>query len=407
MGYEPPSEVLERYGRLLVDFALADGKGVQPGETVEVVGEEATKPLLAEVCRAVWRSGGNVILELEPSPEDPYDFQKIFFEEASETQLDFFAGKYLKGRQDEVDHMVYIAGSSNPKGLEGVDPKKVMRRQAAQMPKMRWQDEKERAGAFHWTIGVWGTPAMAAEAGITLEEYWEQIIRACRLDDSDPIARWRETTSQVYEYRDWLNSLPIERLHLEADGTDLWLTLGERRRWVGGSGRNIPSFEIFTSPDWRGTEGRVRFTEPLYVFGSLLRGVELEFRDGLVVQATAEENEQLIQQVVGAQGGNKVGEFSLTDARLSPIDRFMADTLYDENMGGPFGNTHIAVGLSLTDTYDGDRASISDDEWERLGYNTEAAVHVDIVATSDRTVTATMKDRSERVIYADGQFQLG
>lgn len=406
MSYEPPQEVVSRYGRLLVDFALRDGRGIEPGDVVHVIGEEVTKPLFAEVCRSVWRSGGHVIPQLDPSPEDPYNLRQIFFEEASDDQLDFFPESYRRGLHDQVDHCIFLCGSSNPKALATIDPQKVLRRQRAQRAAIEWELEKERAGNYHWTIGLWGTAPMAAEAGLTLEQYWDQIIRACFLDDDDPVARWRETMGRIHTYRDWLNSLPIDRLHLEAEDTDLWLTLGERRNWVGGSGRNIPSFEIFTSPDWRGTEGRVRFSEPLYVYGSLVRGVELEFKDGLVTGVSADENRGLIEQIVSAEGGNKVGEFSLTDARLSPIDRFMAETLYDENMGGPFGNTHLAVGLSLTDTFDGDEAQVSSDEWERLGYNTHSVVHTDIVSTTDRTVTATLHDGSKQVIYSGGNFTL-
>lgn len=273
------------------------------------------------------------------------------------------------------------------------------------MPLMAWRQEKEAAGLLHWTIGLWGTAAMAAEAGLSIEDYWQQIITACYLDDPDPIARWRETLERIHGYRDWLNSLPIDRLHLEAEGIDLWIKLGENRRWVGGSGRNIPSFEIFTSPDWRGTNGHVRFSEPLFSHGTIARGVRLEFKDGLVTGATADENPELIQQIVAAPGGNRLGEFSLTDARLSRIDRFMANTLYDENVGGPFGNTHLAVGMSLSDTYDGDATAVTDEEWEQLGFNLQAAVHNDIVSTTDRTVTALMHDGSQRVIYAGGRFQ--
>jgi aminopeptidase len=289
--------------------------------------------------------------------------------------------------------------------MKDVDPQKMMRRQAAFMPLIAWQQEKEAAGLLHWTIGLWGTAGMAAEAGLTVEEYWEQIISACFLDDPDPIARWRETLAAVHRYRDWLNSLPIDRVHLEADGIDLWITMGERRQWIGGSGRNIPSFEIFTSPDWRGTNGHVKFSEPLYSHGMIARGVRLEFKDGLVTSATADENPQLIEQIVGAPGGNRLGEFSMTDARLSRINRFMANTLYDENVGGPFGNTHMAVGMSIVDTFDGDATAVSDEEWEQLGYNLKAAVHNDIVSTTDRTVTAVLRDGSEQLIYADGRFQ--
>ena len=405
MSYEPSQEVIDRYASVLVDFALGDGAGIKPGDTVLVIGSEETKPLFAEVCRAVWRSGGNVIQQLDIAQDERFNLERDFYELASDAQLDDFPAKYRRGLIDEMDHMLYIDGTDYPNAMKGVDPQKMMRRQTTFMPMMAWRQEKEAAGLLHWTIGMWGTAAMAAEAGLTVEQYWEQIIRACFLDDLDPIARWRETLDQIHGYRDWLNSLPIERLHLEADEIDLWITVGDRRRWIGGSGRNIPSFEIFTSPDWRGTNGYVKFSEPLFSHGTIARGIRLEFKDGLVTSATADENPELIQQIVAAPGGNRLGEFSMTDSRLSRIDNFMANTLYDENVGGPFGNTHMAVGMSLNDTYDGDATAVTDEQWEQLGYNLTAAVHNDIVSTTDRTVTAVMRDGSERVIYAGGQFQ--
>jgi aminopeptidase len=405
MTYEPSQEIIERYARVLVDFALGDGAGIKPGDTVRVRGSEETKPLFAEVCRAVWRSGGNVLQDLSLTQDARFNLEKSFFELADDAQLDHFAGEYFRGVLDATDHQIYIDGSDYPEAMKDVDPQKMLRRQAAFMPLIGWQQEREAAGLLHWTIALWGTAAMAAEAGLTVEQYWEQIIKACFLDQEDPVTRWREVLAAIHHYRDWLNSLPIERLHLEADEIDLWLTLGQRRKWVGGSGRNIPSFEIFTSPDWRGTNGYVKFSEPLYDHGKLVKGVRLEFRDGLVVSATADENAELIEQIVAAPGGNRLGEFSMTDARLSRIDHFMASTLYDENVGGRFGNTHMAVGLSIADTFDGDPNVVSDEEWEQLGYNLQAAVHNDIVSTTDRTVTAVMRDGSERVIYAGGQFQ--
>jgi aminopeptidase len=245
---------------------------------------------------------------------------------------------------------------------------------------------------------------MAAEAQLPIEQYWDQIIAACYLDEPDPPARWREVDAQISEQCRFLNGLEIDRLHVEGDDADLWLTLGERRKWIGGGGRNIPSFEVFTTPDWRGTEGRIRFSEPLYIYGSLIKGVELEFRDGRVSSARADESQPLLEQMISTDGADRVGEFSLTDAQLSRITHFMANTLFDENAGGPYGNTHLAVGLGLRFCYDGDVASVSEEEWERLGFN-KSSVHTDIVSTTDRTVTAVMRDGSERVIYAGGQFQ--
>ena len=406
MTYEPPREIVERYADLLVNYALGGGEGIKPGEVVLVVGDEDSKPLFTEICRAVWRSDGHVVQQFRPAEDRHDSLQRIFFEEASERQLDFFPAAQLRGLIDQVDHSAHVRSERDPQALQDVSPEKQMRRQQAWMPQSEWRIEKENAGEFTWTLALWGTEAMAAEARISLEEYWQQIIKACFLDDPDPIARWRQTGEQIGRFKAWLNALPIDRLHVEADGTDLWLTLGEQRQWVGGGGRNIPSFEIFTSPDWRGTEGRIRFSEPLYSHGSLVRGVELTFEHGRVVKATAEENEELLGQLVAAKNGDKVGEFSLTDSRLSRIDRFMANTLFDENMGGPYGNTHLAIGLAISHAYDGDSAELSPEEWQALGFNTQAAIHQDIVSTTDRTVTATLHDGSERVIYADGRFQL-
>ncbi len=136
-----------------------------------------------------------------------------------------------------------------------------------------------------------------------------------------------------------------------------------------------------------------------------MTGVRLEFSGGRVVKATAEQNEEVLTAMVATENADKVGEFSLTDRRFSRITRFMAETLYDENVGGPFGNTHLALGDAYKDTYAGNPADLSSEDWERLGFN-HSVIHTDIVSTSDRTVTATLSDRSERLIYADGQFQL-
>jgi aminopeptidase len=192
-------------------------------------------------------------------------------------------------------------------------------------------------------------------------------------------------------------------VHVEGEDADIWITVGEERRWIGGSGRNIPSFEVFTSPDWRGTEGWIRFSEPLYVHGSLLTGIELEFRDGRVSAASAKQNEQLLREMLSTPNADRLGEFSLTDSRLSRITRFMADTLYDENVGGPFGNTHLALGRSIETCYAGDATALTDVDWDRLGLN-QAATHTDIVSTTDRKVTALLRDGSEQVIYESGRF---
>jgi aminopeptidase len=405
MAYELSQQYLERYADLLVNFALGGGDGIKRGDVVVVIGNESSKPLYAEVSRAVWRSGGTTIPEFQPDADATTNLRRDFFEIASDEQISYFHSHYQKGIIDEADHLVYIEAQADPHALGAVPPSKLMARQASMLPLVQWQDEKENAGKFTWTIALYGTEGMAAEARLSIEEYWEQIIAACFLDKEDPIKEWRDTVAQIQSHVQALDALDIDRVHMRGADADLKITIGEQRQWVGGGGRNIPSFEVFTSPDWRGTEGWIRFSEPLYVHGNLITGIELEFTDGLVTKASAKENESLLTEMLAADNANRVGEFSLTDARLSRITKFMATTLFDENVGGPYGNSHIAVGKAIPQGFSGDPSSLSTEDWERLGFN-DSVVHTDIVTTTDREVTATLRDGSEKVIYAGGQFQL-
>ncbi len=373
---------------------------------------ESGKPLFTAICNAIVKSGGHVISNYAPDDEQgdkrrAESFTRYFYDNAKDSQLDFFPEKYLKGIADQIDHSLYVFSDADPHALKGVDPKKIMRRGVAMKPYKDWLNEKEWQNKFTWTICLYGTPAMAKEAGLSEKEYWNQIIKACFLDEKDPIAKWKSVYKEIDAYRAKLNKLSpqIDKLHAVGDDMDLWITLGEKRSWLAGSGRNIPSFEIFTSPDWRGTNGWIRFNQPLYRYGSKVTGIQLWFKDGLVVKATAKTNEKLLQEMIATKHANRVGEYSLTDKRHSRITKFMAETLFDENMGGPYGNTHIAVGMSYRDTFAGDVSKLSTKEAEDLGFN-DSSVHTDMISTTDRTVTAHLKNGKEVVIYRKGQFVL-
>jgi aminopeptidase len=246
---------------------------------------------------------------------------------------------------------------------------------------------------------------MAEEAGLTLEEYWEQISLACFLNDEDPVAKIKEVYSKIENVLQHLNSLEIEKINLKADKTDLWLTIGETRKFIGATGHNIPSFEIFTSPDWRGTNGTIFFDFPLYRYGNIIKDISLTFKDGLIIESTASQNEKLLKEMILQENANKIGEFSLTDKRFSHINKFMAETLFDENFGGEYGNTHLAIGSSYHDTYCGTAKDVSEKGWEDMGFN-ESAEHCDIIATTNRKVTAVLKGGKEVVIYENGEFVL-
>ena len=405
MPYTPPPEALERYARVLIDFALGGGRGIEAGDVVRVVAPECAKPLYVELNRAVWRAGGNVIGGYQPDEDEHANLARDFFELAGEAQLEHFPARYGRGLIDEIDHQVSVIATTDPRALDSVDPALIMRRGESMRPLLDWRAEKENEGRFTWTLGLYGTAAMAAEAGLPLEDYWEQIIHACFLDSEDPLARWREVGERLERTREQLDALHIERLHVTGEDVDLHISVGERRRWLGGRGRNIPSFEIFTSPDWRGTSGWIYCNQPLYRYGNLVKGIRLTFDDGRVTEASAEQNKRVLSEMIATEGADRVGEFSLTDRRFSRITRFMAQTLYDENVGGEFGNTHIALGRSYQDAYDGDPAKLAGADWEQLGFNT-SSVHTDIVSTTRRTVTASLRGGEERVIYRDGEFVL-
>jgi aminopeptidase len=247
---------------------------------------------------------------------------------------------------------------------------------------------------------------MAKEAGLSLEDYWQQIIKACYLDSADPVGEWKKTSKEVRRVADKLTELQIREVHIKGKDADLKIAVGDKRKWLGGGGRNIPSFEVFTSPDWRATEGWIRFNQPLYYFGPKVEGIELRFKAGRAVEATAKKNQKLLKEMLATDAGaSQIGEFSLTDKRLSRITKFMAETLFDENIGGPYGNTHLAVGKSYHDTYDGDVTKMNKKLEKELGYN-ESAIHVDMISTADRTVTATLAGGQKKVIYKNGQFTI-
>jgi len=400
-----PKKILERYADVLVNFALNDGKGIKKGDVVRISARESAKPLFIELRKAVLKAGGHILSHYGLEADEHHNPAKDFYNLASKEQLQFFPEKYYKGLVDTIDHHIGIISEENVKALEGIDPKKIMMASSSMKLMKEWMQKKENDKKYTWTIALYGTPGMAREVGMSQKKYWNQIIKACFLDKRDPVGEWRKVFKQLEKYIKKLNKLSVEKFHIKGRDEDLWITLGEKRKWIGGSGRNIPSFEIFTSPDWRGTEGWVRFNQPLYYSGNIITGIELHFKNGKVVKSKAKKNHKLLKEMIKQKNADKVGEFSLTDARFSRITEFMATTLYDENVGGKYGNTHIALGASFHDCYDGDPSKVTKKGWEKMGFN-DSVVHTDIISTADRTVTAYLKNGKTKVIYKNGRYTL-
>lgn len=397
-SYQPSQKILQKYADLLVNFALGKKEGIAKGEVVQCLIPDVAKPLALEIQNAILKKEAHMLLRLLPT-----GFDKDYFQLATQEQLTFFPSRHLKSRADLIDHSIGIIADVDPAELKDVDPQKIMVARDAKKKYRDWLVKKENQGKFTWTLALWGVQAKADIVGLSLEEYWQQIINACFLDYEDPIAQWRKIKQKQEGIKAKLNKLSIEWLEVKGEDVDLKIQLGPERLWVGGSDRNIPSFEIFTSPNWRGTEGYINFNQPVYRYGNKLDGVRLEFKKGVVSRAFASEGNALLQQMLKSKNANKVGEFSLTDSKMSRITHPMAETLYDENIGGPFGNTHLAIGSAYHDCYRGQVAQVTKKEWYKMGYN-DSPEHTDIVSTSDRTVTATLTDGSKVVIYKKGSF---
>ena len=398
--FTPNKKILEKYADVLINFALNSGDGIKKGEVVFLQVPECAKLLLKELRIATLKSGGHPITQYLPD-----GLARDFYDYATNDQIKFFPEKFLKGKVDEMDHVVSVIAETDKYELKGVDPKKIMLGGITSKPYMDWRNEKENKGKLTWTLGLYGTNAMAKEAKMSLKEYWDQIIKGCYLDQANPVKKWKVTFEKIDILRNKLNKLDIFKLRIEAENTDLIIGLDSNRKWLGGSGRNIPSFELFISPDCTRTEGHISFTEPLFRYGNLIKGVKLEFKKGKVVKSSATQGEKLLQEMINTKGADMAGEFSLTDKRFSKITKFMGETLFDENVGGTFGNTHIALGMAYKDSYSGNVLKVNNEMWEKMGFN-DSSVHTDIIATSDRKVTATLTNGKQILIYKKGQSTL-
>lgn len=333
-----------------------------------------------------------------------YGMEHNFYALSNNRQL-VFQAPGDKELMENLSGRIFLRAPESLTHLRDIEPAKIGKFLVSRKPLRDILENREQKGLHGWTLCTYPTEELAKQAKITLDEYENQIIKACYLDKENPVKEWNNIHKNISSIKKWLNSLKIEYFHIESKNIDLKITPGEKRKWSGVSGHNIPSFEVFLSPDWRGTEGIYYANLPSFRSGNYVEEVRLEFKKGSVVKAEAKTGEDFVKkQIAMDNGASKVGEFSLTDRRFSRIDRFMADTLFDENFGGDFGNSHIALGASYADTYDGNPADITKAFKKKMGFN-DSALHWDIVNTEDKTVTAHLASGKKTVIYEKGMFK--
>ncbi|HDQ40486.1 MAG TPA: aminopeptidase [Desulfonatronum sp.] len=392
---------LEAYAQVMV-WALdtARARKLRKGNIVLLQIDPAAQGLAEEIHRVLLPRGLHVVVRWNPTVAMEHSFYTL----GQNKQLTFHPPGTRQLMQS-LHGAIHLRGPESLTHLRQVSPERISKAALARKPLRDILDQREQKGVFGWTLAMCPTLQMAQAADMDLQEYSQQVINACYLDADDPVSRWGEVFRSVNQIKRWLNSLKPVSLRVESTNMDLEVTVGEQRRWVGLSGHNIPSFEMFFSPDWRGVRGVYYADQPSYRNGNIVRDVRLDFVDGRVVSAMAEEGEEFLRsQVAMDAGASQVGEFSLTDRRFSRITKFMANTLYDENFGGDFGNCHLALGSSYIESFAGKASDMNRRRRTALGFN-ESALHWDLVNTRDKIVTALFASGKSRVIYEHGTFQ--
>jgi aminopeptidase len=392
---------LARYADVLIwGLETARKNKYRKGDIVLIQYERAALRLAEILYEKLLSRGMNPVQRVSLSPV----MELSFFGKSGANQLVFIAPGE-KELYANLNGRIYLHAPESLTHLKDVDSAKIGRALVARKPLRDLIEAREQTGDYGWTLCTFPTDELARQARTTSAAYAGQIIKACYLDQENPVEKWKEIRRSAAAVKKWLGSLNPQWFHVESAGCDLWITPGEQRQWIGISGHNIPSFELFISPDWRGTKGTYFANLPSYRSGNYVEGVKLTFEKGEAVSITAQTGEDFtVRQLAMDKGARRLGEFSLTDRRFSRIDTFMADTLFDENFGGEFGNCHIAVGASYTDTFSGDQALVTPAFRKKLGFN-DSALHWDMVNTEPKRVTAHLKTGENILIYENGCFK--
>src|SRR3954463_5508199 len=323
-----PTLSATRYADLIAGYCL----DVQKGQQVLVRSSPLAAPALLELQRAILEREAWPMLRVELPGQ-----AEGFYAHAADWMLDEFPGLALPEAK-ECDATVGIQAPENTRALTGVDPARIAR-MARGRREVREQMLKKR-----WCSTLWPTEALAQQAGMSLHDFDAFVTRALFLDRPDPVGGWRELGAFQDQLIERLKR--ADTLRIEADGTDLTLSV-KGRTWVTSDGkRNMPSGEVFTGPLEESANGRIRFTVPSSPAGVGVAGVELSFKDGEVIEATAERGAAYLRQALATdEGAKRLGELGI--GTNYGIDRAIGAILFDEKLGG---TVHLALGRSYPET---------------------------------------------------------
>jgi aminopeptidase len=377
-----PESIEERIHRL-AQLTIEVGVNLARGQFLLVTGHPEHRDLLREITRLAYERGA---AHVEVTIDDPH-VRRERIRHATDESLDWSPPWTLS----LLDHLVgtggaYIAigGDPEPELMNGLDPARVAktRPRTARAKLLEAQNDRQIA----WTIVACPTEGWAQTVfgEPDLERLWDAVATATRLDEPDPVAAWRDHIARLRERARLLDERRFDAVRFRGPGTDLLVGLMPESRWLTGEvetlvGRkhlsNMPTEEVFTTPDRRRTEGSVRSTAPLALQGQIVRGLEVSFSAGRVSDVRAAAGAELIRELVATdEGASYLGEVSLVDgeSRVAKSGLVFLNTLFDENAA-----CHIAFGQGTLEAVDGGEM-MTHRALEALGYN-DSVVHTDFM----------------------------
>ncbi|MCC6832559.1 MAG: aminopeptidase [Thermoleophilia bacterium] len=389
----------------LADLAVAAGANVRPGQVVSVTGRPGYEEMVRAIADAAYRRGAKYV---DIAYFDPH-VKLARLRHAEEDTLGWVP-PWLGDRARAFGEMgganIAITGVEAPGIFDGIDPARAGR---DRLPSLREWIEVVMAGGVSWTVVPFPTtdwagvvfPDLPPQEGLAV--LWDRVAAACRLDAPDPVAAWRARAAELTATAASLNARRLAGLRFAGPGTDLRVGLFPSSRWLGGEERtsggivhlpNIPTEEVFTTPDPERTEGYVTSTMPLEIAGTVITGLRVRFEGGRAVAITADHGAEVLRSRAGVDdGADRLGEVALVDGtgRIGPLGTVFFETLLDENAA-----SHIALGAAypsgVADEADRERANTSE-------------IHIDfMVGGPEVTVYGIDGAGTESVLLADGAW---